>query len=302
MSATRSTSILILEDDINMQELLVETLEDYGHHVQGAGCASDAIFLVKKFTFHLIITDVRMAGTDGIDALRIIKKFRPDIKAIVITGYADQTAPTRAIATEVDDYIYKPFRIQELLNSINRILQLDQERNRFQAIFNNLLVSSLNVVNKLRDEYTNKLIQTISRLRHKAYQALFIAIRSRHLTKKSALEIWDRLETLDRLASQSTPRDSERRHKLVEGYQYTFNLLSAMSGNRIGRLQHKRSSDLINKQEFYRLYENIQNGSVSLSRLMELAPLRQLKRSALSPEHPSNLLHHSILKEAAPSS
>ena len=69
-----SSSILVVEDDLNMQELIVEFLEDEGYMAQGASCSKDALSLASRFQFDLVVTDVRMAGVDGVDGFVLLKK------------------------------------------------------------------------------------------------------------------------------------------------------------------------------------------------------------------------------------
>ena len=122
-AVSEEARILVLEDDANMMELLCEALEEAGYEPRGARRPEAAVEMASKVPFHLMISDIRMAGaTDGLGAVARVKKFQPNIKVVVITGYASEDAPARAIGLQVDDYVYKPFRIPALLESVRKTL------------------------------------------------------------------------------------------------------------------------------------------------------------------------------------
>ncbi|PIV39621.1 MAG: DNA-binding response regulator, partial [Candidatus Omnitrophica bacterium CG02_land_8_20_14_3_00__42_8] len=81
----------------------------------------------KETTFDLIISDIRMPGTNGIEAISQIREYlKQDKKAqvpeIFITGYASEENYKQAIQLKVAEYIYKPFDMNELLDIIKRHL------------------------------------------------------------------------------------------------------------------------------------------------------------------------------------
>ncbi len=125
-------NILVIEDDEIFRSTLVKALKKQGYSVDGVADGEEALKLVKKKQVDLIVADVRLpGGMDGIEIVRKIKKVNADIKtmAIIMTGFADEAAPVRAIKVGVDDYIYKPFRLDSFLQSVENNLQaLELER------------------------------------------------------------------------------------------------------------------------------------------------------------------------------
>ena len=114
--------VLILEDDDNLRELLADAVESLDHLVKQADSATMALHMGREFDFELVISDIRMAGpTDGLGVLQALKQRQPNMACIVITGYADKTAPLRALQIRVDDYLYKPFEIEHLVEAIDRV-------------------------------------------------------------------------------------------------------------------------------------------------------------------------------------
>ena len=129
--------ILIIEDDENFQKTLINLLNKEGYNTLGAKNGLEAIEISKETSFALFVADVRLpGGMDGIETLVKIKEIQPESKsiAIIITGYADQEAPLRAIRLGVSDYIYKPFTAEEFLHSVERNIKnyrLEREKEMY---------------------------------------------------------------------------------------------------------------------------------------------------------------------------
>jgi len=132
--------ILIIEDDKSFCRTLTLILEKEGYLVVGAKDAHQAIEAAKETFFELIIADVRLPGDmDGIEAVAKIKGIRPGAESvvIVITGYADEQAPVRALRLGVDDYIYKPFKREQFLHIVEqnlRIYRLEKEKGKHNEV------------------------------------------------------------------------------------------------------------------------------------------------------------------------
>ncbi|MCL5054332.1 MAG: response regulator, partial [Firmicutes bacterium] len=112
--------VLLVEDDSRMLHSLERLLKDSGLDVVSAPNGQEAVELAQKDEFALIISDVRMPGMDGIEALGKMKTFQPQARKLIITGYADEDAPVRAIQLSVDDYLMKPFGSEIFLKSVEQ--------------------------------------------------------------------------------------------------------------------------------------------------------------------------------------
>ena len=116
-----TSEILVIEDDLYMLETLVDQLEDEGYAVHAASSVADGVSAAAKFSFDILITDVRMAETDGITGFEMLKKRLPKLKCIVITGYASDQDAARAIRIEIDDFLRKPFNLVDLTSAVYRL-------------------------------------------------------------------------------------------------------------------------------------------------------------------------------------
>ena len=115
--------ILIVDDDEEFRGHLVEFLSGAGYQPD---CASSAIEACEKLSdqeFDIVLLDYMMPKKSGIDALFEIKRLRPKIKVIMITAFSSIENAIDAIKKGASDYISKPFKIDNLLLTIRRILE-----------------------------------------------------------------------------------------------------------------------------------------------------------------------------------
>lgn len=110
-----ASRIHIIEDDLAFQKMLYSFLNRKGFEVS---CSSDgkmARTILQNETFDFLITDLKLPDDSGMDLLVFAQKQQPNIKVILMTGYADVNSAVKAIKKGALDYISKPFRPEELL-------------------------------------------------------------------------------------------------------------------------------------------------------------------------------------------
>ncbi len=112
---TDAVSILVVEDDAAMRDLLTEELGDAGYTVQAASGASIALELARAGSFDLVITDLRMPEMDGFDLIRGVCSLPSPPHVVMITAFGSIETAIRAVKLGAYDYITKPFEIEELL-------------------------------------------------------------------------------------------------------------------------------------------------------------------------------------------
>jgi len=120
--ARRRFTVLVVEDDQAMRELLAESLIDDGFSVQTAGDGRTGIARVREGGIDLVISDVRMPDVDGLDLLREVRAGTPTPHVITITAFGSIETAKRAIKLGAYDYITKPFEIDKLLVVVRNAL------------------------------------------------------------------------------------------------------------------------------------------------------------------------------------
>jgi CheY-like chemotaxis protein len=119
--------ILLVDDEELVIRSIGKLLQKKDYDVVMANSGENAIALVRKETFDLVVLDVRMPGMNGIEVVKAIRQFqkkmgRKAIPEILITGYADETMMKEAEALKVADCLYKPFDIRDFLTCVERHL------------------------------------------------------------------------------------------------------------------------------------------------------------------------------------
>ena len=112
--------ILVVDDDKIMLNLLYNTFKKTGQNVETAEDGQQAVNILRKKTFDIVITDLNMPRMDGISLLKTIRRDQPQIIVIVITGFASLDTAMIAIKEGAYDYITKPFQIEEVLHAVAR--------------------------------------------------------------------------------------------------------------------------------------------------------------------------------------
>jgi two-component system response regulator AtoC len=115
----KKSRILVVDDDPVTLDLLHEVLEQEGFEVKLAQDGAAALKLLDQESF-LVLSDIRMAGLDGLELLGQVRKRFPSVFTILMTGFGNLEGAVRAIQEGAFDYISKPFRIEELKALVSR--------------------------------------------------------------------------------------------------------------------------------------------------------------------------------------
>lgn len=130
--------ILIVDDYPQIRNIIKEALEREGNYeVSEAGNGLEALNLLKKKNYDMVISDVMMPEMGGIDLLESIKTIQPDAVTIMITAYPAVETTVAAMKKGATDFIKKPFNIEELLFKVNLYLRKKQalsEREKEKSI------------------------------------------------------------------------------------------------------------------------------------------------------------------------
>ncbi|MFN8608943.1 MAG: response regulator [Vulcanimicrobiota bacterium] len=115
--------MLLLEDDANLRQVLSDVLQDEGYQVTTAGDGEAAVALASQQTFDLVITDIRMDGVDGLQALERARGYQPELSSLVVSGYTSEAETLRALQLNVGGFLKKPFALSDFLQRTRELLQ-----------------------------------------------------------------------------------------------------------------------------------------------------------------------------------
>lgn len=129
--------VLVVDDDEFALENLVLALSQAGALVRSASSAHQALRWVGEEYFHVVVSDVKMPGMDGITFIEKVKQQHSTTKFVVVTGYADDDAVIRALRLGVNEFLKKPYRDNELLIAVQKLLELhelEEENRKLQSM------------------------------------------------------------------------------------------------------------------------------------------------------------------------
>ncbi|NOY87748.1 MAG: response regulator [Deltaproteobacteria bacterium] len=115
--------ILVVDDDTELRENLTEILKNDGYEVLSADRSEKAIELLDDEPVDLILLDLIMPGMGGMDAIPLFQRTCPGARIIVITAFSTVGNAVESMKKGANDYIAKPFKIDELLTTVRKNLE-----------------------------------------------------------------------------------------------------------------------------------------------------------------------------------
>jgi DNA-binding NtrC family response regulator len=108
-------SVLLVDDEREFLETLLKRLLKRRIKVKGANSGEEALKILRETPPDVVVLDVRMEGMDGIQTLREIKKIKPLVEVIMLTGHANLEVAVEGMEVGAFDYLMKPTDVDELL-------------------------------------------------------------------------------------------------------------------------------------------------------------------------------------------
>ncbi len=143
----KATKILVVDDETDIQEILSEYLGHRGYSVEVASTLQSGQGLLDRGGFDAVILDLNLRGANGLTLLEEVRGLDSDLCVIIITGNATAHSAIEALRRHADDYLIKPFELDELDHALERALESRRLRRRNRA-----LISRLRRVNRALDE------------------------------------------------------------------------------------------------------------------------------------------------------
>jgi two-component system response regulator AtoC len=114
--------ILLVEDDEEMRSLLADVLAEEEYEVVQAKNGAEALLCLHRDDFAVIVLDKNMPGLSGLDLLPGVRTICPRTCVILITAFGDTQTYLKAMEKGAFEFLFKPFRMEELLQTVRRAL------------------------------------------------------------------------------------------------------------------------------------------------------------------------------------
>jgi two-component system cell cycle sensor histidine kinase/response regulator CckA len=126
-----SGRILFVDDEPAIVKMGQEMLERLGYHVVGVTNAAVAYEVLRAAPdqYDLLITDKTMRGMNGFELVASVRRIRPELPVMVLTGFSDAQDPTHVQRLGIQELVMKPILLPDLAEKIRRLLNLDAAHN-----------------------------------------------------------------------------------------------------------------------------------------------------------------------------
>ncbi len=220
-------NIIVVDDEALLRDVLVDFLSRNGYKTFKASTGEQGLEIIRKEEIHIALVDVKMEGMSGIELTAQIKKYRPSVVVIIITGYPSLETAVNALKSGASEYIIKPFKLEE----IDRIIRAKIYEN--DVSFENMKLktrikelegrlegrnSSENV--ELADvlDYKSEIFEVKSRPGIQTQSDISTASRkySDNTKNVQTLKLREKLNKLDRLLAEGILTEEEYKQKKNE--------------------------------------------------------------------------------------
>lgn len=115
--------ILVVDDELLIRDLLYDFFTTKGWEITVADGGQKAIDYLKNQEFDVVLTDLKMPDIDGMDLTGRIRNLYQEVPVVIMTGYPSLETALEALRFKVDDYIIKPFNVNQLFKVVQRVAQ-----------------------------------------------------------------------------------------------------------------------------------------------------------------------------------
>jgi DNA-binding NtrC family response regulator len=149
--------VLVVDDNARARQSIADVLRAAGHDVAASGSAIEALKMVEKTSFDVIVTDLQMPGMDGLAFIRTLAERRVESQIVMITAFASVTSAVEAMRFGAFDYIEKPFDVEQLETLIARALRHGEKIGQRSSVpvpspaWQSIMVGTSSLMQQLRE-------------------------------------------------------------------------------------------------------------------------------------------------------
>lgn len=127
--------LLIVDDEPNIRSPLRRALSLMGYVVEEASSGEEALLLLERLPYNLMVLDLQMPGIHGLEVMKHAHQLYPELLIIILTGHATLESAIAAVKSEAADFLLKPASIQEIADAVTQSLQkYSGQRQRQQLV------------------------------------------------------------------------------------------------------------------------------------------------------------------------
>ncbi len=130
---SRPKSVLWVDDEIESLESHRRFLTDHGYEVEAASHGDDALELLRRRAYGVVLVDEQMPGRRGLELFGAIRQLDPAVPVVMVTKSEDPGTMREAIGLAVDDYLVKPLQPRQILSVVTRLIEGDRIRQQHLA-------------------------------------------------------------------------------------------------------------------------------------------------------------------------
>ncbi|MCL1945006.1 MAG: response regulator transcription factor [Firmicutes bacterium] len=185
---TKSTKILVVDDDVHICQLYPLYFKKEGYETVICHNGNDALKLIKSDSFSIVLLDVMMPDLDGMETLIHIRQISKSLPVILVSAKSEKVDIIGGLEIGADDYITKPFEMQEVISRIKTILRrteanATQETSTQDVSIGNLFVSINNYIVKVSGKRIEMPPKEIELLYHFVTHPMYVFSREKLLEK-----------------------------------------------------------------------------------------------------------------------
>ncbi len=134
METNETAHVLVVDDEGAIRYSVSKTLQRIGYEVDEASSGEEALEIISKREYDVVLTDIRMPGLTGVELLKRIKDTSPDSIVILMTGYASLGTAVESLRLGAHDYLIKPSSSQDIRQSVARGVERARNLKRRRAL------------------------------------------------------------------------------------------------------------------------------------------------------------------------
>jgi DNA-binding response OmpR family regulator len=115
--------ILFAEDEDSLREIVVDNLKQEGYELEAVDDGAEAIELLQKKSYDIVLLDIRMPKKTGLDVLEFMRDKKIRTRAIMATGVDDMAVAIQSLKLGASDFVTKPYSIAAIVDSITKVLE-----------------------------------------------------------------------------------------------------------------------------------------------------------------------------------